>query len=329
MNAEELLVYDELTIDIESMLHYLDGVRGASPRTLDTYGRTLHHFLEWYVEQGATSWASLTTPTIREYMAVLYDRGLSTASQRRVLSATRTLARYLAWVDMIPTSQYEHLRFVRSRRHGVRLPDIINIEDARRLVEIPDTSDALGLRDRALLEALYASGVRTRELSLLDVSDFDTEKRRLYVRHGKGDRERYALLGRQATTWLSTYLGTGGGRDWLTGWRPPRYIGQRIRWRPGRTAALFVSHTGTRLSERGIRSVVARAAIRAEVTASPKTLRHAFATHLLDGGAGLRDVQELMGHQNINTTQIYTHLSSEGLRRTVNNALPRAARDPD
>ena len=284
--------------------------RNASSGTIVEYHRNVAEFLD-FIGHGA--WQQPDRPTIRRYLGWLADRGLSASAVSGRLSAIRSYYRHATregWIAADP------LAGVRSPRRPRRLPRVLSPAHAERLVEAPrqgaprdERQRALRLRDAALLELLYATGMRISELAGLTIARIDVARRRLRVR-GKGNKERELLFGRPAAEALSAYL-----RD-----ARPALAGDA-------GASVFVNATGGALSTRGARLVVERWAERSGLpsSASPHTLRHSFATHMLEGGADLRSVQELLGHADLATTQIYTHLSDAHVRDVYRAAHPRAA----
>jgi site-specific recombinase XerD len=318
---------------LDRFLDHLAG-RNASPRTIVEYRRNAGDFLA-FVESRGVDWATPGRTDIRAYLATLADRGLAPASIGGRLSAIRALYRYATRQGWLVT---DPLAGVRSPRRPGRLPRVLGQADAARLVEAPLRTDrprrrrgspaaldeAIRRRDAAILELLYATGMRISELAGLGLGQVDLGRRRLRV-IGKGSKERELLFGRPAAAALQAYL--EGARAWLVaraapGTRTPRAAAA------GESDAVFLNAAGGPLSARGARLVVDRWALAAGIgrAASPHTLRHSFATHLLEGGADLRSVQELLGHANLATTQIYTHLSDGALRSAYRAAHPRSAR---
>jgi len=293
---------------------FLDGLRGrnASPGTLIEYRRNATEFLAFLGERGV-DWRSPDRATIRSYLATLADRDLAATSVAGRLAAIRSLYRHALRHGRIET---DPLAGVRAPRRPSRLPRVLSVDEAEQLVtaprRLPSRDEALGRRDEAMLELLYATGMRVSELAGLTVERVDLKHRRLRVT-GKGNKERQLLFGAPAATALRGYLATA---------RPVL----AARGSGGR--AVFLNAQGAPLSARGARLVIERwvEAVGAPSRTSPHTLRHSFATHLLEGGADLRVVQELLGHANLQTTQIYTHLSDAALRSAYRDAHPRAGR---
>jgi site-specific recombinase XerD len=285
--------------------------RNASPGTIVEYRRHVTEFLDFLANRD-TSWQAPDRACVRQYLAGLADRGLSASAVAGRVAATRSFYRHATregWIDSDP------LAGVRSPKRPRRLPRVLSASQAAQLVEAPGRRQVAGrraaallLRDTALLELLYATGMRISELAGLTVPQVDVGRRRLRV-VGKGNKERELLFGRPAAEAVARYL-----RD------------ARPQLASVAGAALFVNASGRPLSARGARLVVDRWVIRAgiEVAASPHTLRHSFATHLLEGGADLRSVQELLGHADLATTQIYTHLSDARVREVYQAAHPRS-----
>lgn len=292
---------------VAPFLSYLAAERNFSSHTVEAYRRDL--------EQGIAVMAALEggrppTPErlgaglARRYLARLVQQGLARSSVARKLAAWRSFCGYLCLRGVLPGNPFAGLPAPRVRR---RMPRALGAEEAFRLVEAPSGDDPLRLRDRALLELLYAAGLRVAELVGLDLGDLDCEGGTVRVR-GKGNRERVVPVGRPALGALERYLRAG-----------------RPALRP-RDQAVFVNGRGTRLTTRGARMVVARYGGRAGLPYDvyPHLLRHTFATHLLEGGADLRVVQELLGHARLATTQVYTHVTVERLKELYRRTHPRA-----
>jgi site-specific recombinase XerD len=296
---------------VEAFLESLAG-RNASPGTITEYRRHTTEFLAFLASRGI-AWTAPDRPTIRAYLSGLADRDLSASSVAGRLAAVRSLYRHALRDGRIET---DPLAGVRAPRRASRLPRVLTVDEAAALVTAPRRlrarDDALARRDAAMLELLYATGMRISELAGLTLDRLDVDRRRLRV-VGKGEKERQLLFGAPAAAALRAYLAEG---------RPVL----AARGRAG--GAVFLNAGGAALSARGARLVLDRwvRASGAPKRTSPHTLRHSFATHLLEGGADLRVVQELLGHANLQTTQIYTHLSDAALRSAYREAHPRAGR---
>jgi integrase/recombinase XerC len=296
---------------LEAFLGALRG-RNASPGTVTEYRRNAGEFLAHLAARGV-DWRSPDRATVRGYLAGLADRGLAASSVAGRLAAVRSLYRHALRQGRIES---DPLAGVRAPRRPSRLPRVLSVDEAASLVTAPGRvstrNEALARRDAAMLELLYATGMRISELAGLTLDRLDVRRRRLRV-IGKGSKERELLFGAPAAAAMARYLETA---------RPALASGGS----PG--AAAFLNAAGRPLSARGARLVVERwvEAAGAPSTTSPHTLRHSFATHLLEGGADLRVVQELLGHANLQTTQVYTHLSDAALRSAYREAHPRAGR---
>jgi len=291
---------------IDHFLHQLANVRGASEHTLRAYGQDLAAFARFAAARGIEDARKIDSRTMRAYLAELEERGLKRTSVQRKLSSVRSFLKHLVREGLIEQSPALGLRKRRSARH---LPAVLSEEEIESLLDAPATTTALGRRDRALLELLYSAGTRASETVGLDIGDVDL-RRGLARVFGKGGKERLAAVGTHAVRALEDYLAD------------PERPGQR----KARNAPLFLNARGGRLSTRSLERIVERYVLQAGIRrhATPHTLRHSFATHLLDRGADLRSVQELLGHAHLVTTQIYTHVSIERLREIYEKAHPRA-----
>jgi tyrosine recombinase XerC len=294
--------------DIDGFIHYLRSERALSPRTVDSYGRDVSQFLSFceYLGIPADEPCRISQSTLRKYLASLQARGAAQSSIARRLSAVRAYLRYLAREGRIESNPAYALRPARRAR---RLPRAARPQEVDRLLSAAGGSGPQALRDRAILELMYSSGIRLSELVGLNIEDYSPETLSVRVM-GKGARERIAPVGRQAATCIREYLERG-----------------REHFRPDpECRALFVNNRGSRLSGRSVQRMLKKYLRKAGLPSefSPHSLRHSFATHLTDGGADLRIVQELLGHADISTTQIYTSVSRERLYRIYRNTHPRA-----
>jgi tyrosine recombinase XerD len=291
---------------IDAFLSDLQLRRSASAHTVENYRLDLLRLCEWLEPLGITAWEDINRATVRRWIAWMHGEGYAPASIARKLSALRSLFRYLVREGMVATSP---MLLVPAPRGRHTLPSVMTIEEIERLLEAPNLTTPLGLRDRCLFEVLYATGLRVSELLSLQVDQIDWPRQSIHIM-GKGSKERIVLLGDLAVDALERYLHEA---------RP------RLERAPT-CEGLFLSHLGKPLSVRGfhliLQSRLAEAGITRHVT--PHTLRHSFATHLLEGGADLRVVQELLGHASVSTTQVYTHVS-EGYLRDVYARAHRGA----
>ncbi|MEP6991016.1 MAG: site-specific tyrosine recombinase XerD [bacterium] len=279
--------------------------QGLSPRTIEAYQRDLARFAEFAETNGVSTPVAITAAVMRQYVYHLKDLGLSPASIRRNVSALRTYFRFLIGDGLVVRDPSERLETPKRWRS---LPEVLTVEEVQRLLASPTLDDTLVFRDRAMLEVAYGAGLRVSEWITLGVRDLLLEDGLIRV-FGKGSKERLVPIGRSAIAAVAVYL---------------REQRPRIEKGEGK-GVLFLNARGRPLSRMGawkiLRGHVERAGITKHV--SPHTLRHSFATHLLEGGADLRAVQEMLGHVDIATTQIYTHVDREYLRQVHRSYHPR------
>ncbi len=290
---------------LERFADYLALEQGSSPRTREAYALDVGRLAEFAVSKGRKTPAELTVRLLREYIYHLKDLGLAPASIRRSVSGVRTYFRFLLADGIVVRDPSERLETPKRWR---TLPDVLTVEEVERLLAAPTMDDPLYFRDRAMLELAYGAGLRVSEWISVEVKDllFDQGVVRVF---GKGSKERLVPLGRNAISALAIYR---------------RELRPKLERGAGK-GALFLNARGEPLSRMGawkiLRKYVERAGIEKHVT--PHTLRHSFATHLLEGGADLRAVQEMLGHADISTTQIYTHVDREYLRSVHRQYHPR------
>ncbi|MBG6240228.1 integrase/recombinase XerD [Mycetocola sp. CAN_C7] len=298
-----------LSRNLDSYLRHVSIERGLAANTVTAYRRDLDGYVEWLTSRGVSAIADVTQQHVSEYIRELGSREespLTASSLARVLSSVRGLHRFLLEEGEVDA---DVARDVKPPKLPSRLPKALSIDQVTALLDATSGDDIQALRDRALLELLYATGARVTEAVSLNVDDvFDEDIVRL---RGKGNKERIVPLGRFAREALDAYLVRS---------RPVFSV------RGAATPALFVGIRGQRVSRQNawliIRSAAERAGLSAHV--SPHTLRHSFATHLLQGGADVRVVQELLGHSSVATTQIYTMVTADTLRDMYTTAHPRA-----
>jgi len=291
---------------VAEYLETLQMERGASRNTLVSYRRDLAGYTAFLTRAGC-SIATADLATLVGYLAALRRRGLGPRSVARHLSSVRGLYRFLLASGAISRDPTEHIDSPQPAR---RLPRTLSADDVAAIVEAPDAARPDGLRDRALLELLYACGLRASEVIAVRVDDVNLGGGYVMAT-GKGNRQRLVPMGAQAVEWIRRYLAVAR----------PRLV------KRGDPAALFLNRSGQALSRQAVWQLLKRSARRAGVRAaavSPHTLRHSFASHLLEGGADLRSVQAMLGHADISTTQIYTHLSSRAVRDMYRAFHPRA-----
>ena len=287
-------------------INYLEAERNVSPYTVRNYTADLMDFFDFLRERSIGSLKDVDRLTLRDYLAHLMKEGLVKASIARKLSAIRSFYRYLLQVGLVSTSP---VATTSSPKLDKRLPSFLTLAEVRRLLETPDLSTPQGQRDRALLELLYASGLRVSELVQLNLEQINLDTREIRV-WGKGSKERVVLMGKPAAEVLAAYISEG-----------------RLKLLGGkRSSTLFVNRYGGRLPERRIQRILGKYAGLAGIDKGvhPHMLRHTFATHMLDGGADLRVVQELLGHAALSSTQIYTHVTKSQAKKVYLSAHPMA-----
>lgn len=295
----------DLAHALEECLGYLAVERGSSENTIASYGRDLARYVAWLAERGVTDPEDVTRQLIEEHVGALVDVGLAPSSVERAVSAIKGLHRFMVADELCSAFPTADLPLPAK---PARLPDVISVEAAARLLDQPFPQTPSGLRDRAILETLYGCGLRASELCGLDLRSVVLDEALLRV-HGKGGKERVVPVMGTAAAALSAYLEQGRGE----------LVGRRS------TQAVFLNVRGGRLSRQSVHAIVERYGRVAGIEGlHPHTLRHSYATHLLEGGADLRAVQELLGHANIATTQLYTHVDRSHIRRVYLAAHPRA-----
>jgi integrase/recombinase XerC len=290
---------------IERFLNHLAAERGCSPLTSKSYREDLLQLEEFLRSAGCRGPADATSAILRRFASGLHAAGYAASTVARKLASMRSFYAFglrEGWVRSNPAKP------LRSPKRGRKLPKFLTGDEIARLLAAPRPAAAGGLRDRAILELMYSSGVRVRELVSLDDGDLDLANATIRVR-GKGRRERLGIVGSHARAALRAWLAV---RPRPTAARGPR--------------PLFTNRLGGRLSVRGVARLLEKHLLAADLggRASPHTLRHSFATHLLDAGADIRSVQELLGHKSLVTTQIYTHVTTSRLLDAYDKAHPRA-----
>ena len=293
-------------------INYLTAEKNASPYTVRNYttdllgSKNITGFFAFLAEKGITSLDKADRHVMRAYMGYLMEQGLVKASIARRLSAIRSFYRYLVREQILTANPVQETS---SPKLDKRLPSFLTTAEITKLLAAPDITNPNGQRDRAFLELLYASGLRVSELAGLNLEQVDLDTREIRVM-GKGSKERMVLMGEPAANALTDYL--NDGRRKLKGDK--------------KTSAVFLNYQGGRLTERSVQELLEGYATKADIgkKVHPHMLRHTFATHLLDGGADLRVVQELLGHASLSTTQIYTHVSKSQARKVYLSAHPMA-----
>ncbi|MCX7600205.1 MAG: tyrosine recombinase XerC [Armatimonadetes bacterium] len=301
---------------LDDFLRYLTTVRGLSSRTAEAYAADVQQFADFLAKHlgadAAFNWEKVDYRIVRRWVAHLRQARYSQASVARKLASLRSFFRFLVAEDLLDHNPAALVGMPAQRR---RLPEVLYQKEIEELLATAGGFGPFDLRDRAILEFLYATGVRLSELVALNVEDLDLASRTARVR-GKGRKERVVLFGVPAMEALKEYLQHGR----------PHFLGQAPT--AAHQRAVFLNCRGGRLSTRGVQRMLYRRVLQAGLgqRTSPHVLRHTFATHLLDGGADLRAIQELLGHSSLATTQVYTHVSTERLRQAYQAAHPLAAR---
>jgi integrase/recombinase XerC len=298
--------------DFNKYIQYLELERNASAYTVRNYitdlrgSKNIKGFFTFLKEKDITSLGEVNRQVLRDYLGYLVEQGIVKASIARKLSAIRSFYRYLVREGILPANPVEKAS---SPKLDKRLPSFLTLNEVERLLNTPDLSTPHGLRDRALLELLYASGLRVSELVHLDLNQINLGTNEIRV-WGKGSKERMVLMGNPAAEALRNYLEQGR----------PKLLGEK------KTNALLLNRYGQRIPERRVQKILEDYAAKAgiEKRVHPHILRHTFATHLLDGGADLRVVQELLGHARLSSTQIYTHVTKSQARKVYLAAHPGA-----
>ena len=291
---------------VSEFINYLAVERGLAQNTLESYGRDLRQFQSYLQTSQMDFLKDSSRSTILTYLNSLHNKGRAVSTISRNLAAIKSFYQYLVrekYLEKDPAANLE------SPKLEKKLPKILTVQEVEELLKQPDTILPAGLGDKAMLELLYATGIRVSELISLNISDINLDMG--YIKcFGKGSKERIVPLGSIAAKCVQDYVGRG--RNKLV--------------RTYEESALFVNHHGNRLTRQGFWKIIKKYAHEARILKeiTPHTLRHSFATHLLENGADLRSVQEMLGHADISTTQIYTHVTKNRLKEVYDKAHPRA-----
>jgi integrase/recombinase XerC len=290
---------------VEQFLRHMRITKNASDHTINSYANDLRQFTEYLQREEIGEFIEVTYLHIRNYLAELQGKDYAKRSVSRKLSAMRALYAYLVREGLVGASPFTYIRTPKLEK---KLPQFMYVEEVTRLLEAVDPASPTTKRDTAIMETLYSSGMRVGELVHLDLNSLDLNSGIALVL-GKGGKERYVPLGEPAIKAIADYV------------ESEREPSPALKGRP-----VFLNTRGSRLSDRSVRRIVDKALDTAAIhkDVSPHTFRHSFATHMLEAGADLRVVQELLGHVNISTTQIYTHVTRDHLQSVYNRAHPRA-----
>jgi len=290
---------------VDQYLNYLLAEKGLSPVTIDSYSRDLGRYVRFLRANKLTSIAETDTPAILKYLLKLRDQGLCIRSRARHLVTIRGLYRFAVQEKFLKN---DPARLIELPKSGVKLPDVLSFDEIKKLLESPDTSTPKGLRDASMIELLYAAGLRVSELIHVKMAEINLEAGFVRVL-GKGEKERVVPIGSHAREKIQTYVSRSR----------PKLLKEHV------SAYLFVARAGKPMTRQGfwklLKRYSAQVGIQKEIT--PHSLRHSFASHLLEGGADLRAVQMMLGHVDISTTQIYTHVARDHLRKMHEKHHPR------
>lgn len=293
--------------DIQEYLRYLRIERGLSENTIESYQRDLKQYYSFLNENQLTVWTQVDRYIILSFLQYLKEKHKSSATIIRMVSSLRRFHQFLKQEKL---SNNDPMLYIDTPKKAQSLPKVLSLKEVERLILTPNVNEVLGLRDRAILEVMYATGLRVSELTKLKLADLHMSLG-LIQTIGKGDKERIIPLGDMAIEWVEQYL---------------KYSRTKLEKKEKRSPYLFLNHHGNKLTRQGIwknlKAIVKQSGIEKEVT--PHTLRHSFATHLLENGADLRIVQELLGHADISTTQIYTHITKQRMSKVYSQYHPRA-----
>lgn len=290
---------------INKFIEYLSIEKNYSNYTIINYQKDLDEFIMFLEKEGIDTFGDVDYKILRNYLNEMFHKNYSSKTISRHLSSLRTLFKYLSRENII---NFNPMILISNPKEEKRLPVYLNYKELENILEIPDVKTSVGLRDATILELLYSTGIRVGELVNIKVKDIDFSGKRIKIL-GKGNKERYVLFGERCLNLLNRYLKESR----------PKLLKTSCDY-------LFLNQRGTpisvRTTEKMVDDVVKKSSIKFNV--SPHTLRHTFATHMLDNGADLNSVGELLGHSNLNTTAIYTHVSNERLRSVYLNCHPRA-----
>ena len=289
-------------------VEYLQIEKNASSHTINSYTKDIDDFCRFLNKEGVSSFNDVTQPVVRVYLTALYEQKLSRISVSRKISSLRSFFRFLEREQQIENNPFVQLVMPKAEK---KIPGFLYSEELEKLFSVCDLTTPIGQRNQAILEVLYGTGIRVSECEKLTVSDIDFSICTLLIR-GKGRKERYVPFGSFAEAALKTYINEGR-----------TYLLNKFQ---RKTDSLFLNARGNPITSRGIRVVLDKLVKEASLTirVHPHKLRHTFATHMLNEGADLRTVQELLGHENLSTTQMYTHVTKDHLQRVYMNTHPRA-----
>lgn len=290
--------------ELDDFINYLEYERNYSNNTIIAYKNNILQLIDYLDSININDIKSVKYETIRGYLSYLHENKYKSKSISRMISSMRSFFKYLKVENIITNNP---MTLISNPKLGKKLPKYLTINEVETILNVPDMNDKVGIRDAFILELLYVSGIRVSELVNIKLNDIEESQRRIKIL-GKGNKERYVLYGSRCSELLK------------------KYISVRSNFLKYPNDYLILSKTGRKINTREIRNIINRIKTKAgiSISISPHTFRHTFATHMLNEGADLRAVQELLGHENLSTTTIYTHLTNEKLRRTYLNTHPRA-----
>lgn len=299
-----MLIKEEFGKDIDNFINYLRTEKRYPENTTLNYERDLNNYYSFIIAH-KHNYLSLTKDEIRDYLKSLDTLKYSKSTISRILSSLRNFYSYLIMNNKINTNPFKQIR---NPKKDKKLPNFLQGDEFEKIIDCIELDTPLGIRNRLLVELLYATGLRVSELTSIKLSDINLSNNEIKVR-GKGSKERIVFYGEYASKYLNKYL--NGPRDELLNTKENNY--------------LFINHLGDKLTSRGVEEIidkiVTKTALKHHI--SPHVLRHTFATDLLNNGADLKSVQELLGHSSLSTTQIYTHITNERLRKVYLDSFPR------
>lgn len=301
---------EDYTSNCKLFIEYLQIEKNASPYTIEYYQKDLETFYVFLQREGINEIKSIDQRVVRVFLTDLYDRQLSRRSVSRTISCLRSFYKFLEREQIVNQNPFVQIRLPKADKP---IPNFLYEEELIKLFEINDLSDPIGQRNQAIIETLYATGIRVGECQGLLLDDIDFTIGSMFIR-GKGRKERYVIFGKFAEDALHTYINNGR---------------KKLLENKQSTNSVFLNSRGTPLTTRGIRHILTTMVEKAALTVHvhPHKLRHTFATHMLNEGADLRTVQELLGHENLSSTQVYTHVTKDHLRSIYMNSHPRANHD--
>ncbi|MDD3453570.1 MAG: tyrosine recombinase XerC [Bacilli bacterium] len=291
---------------INDFLIYLEKERNYSLNTISSYNKDFNVFKRYLSINQTTEIKQIDYKFIRTYLAYLYEKKYSNKSIARMISSLKSFYKYLMKKHKIETNP---MNLIKTPKLEKKLPKFLYYDELEQILSIPDINTTLGLRDALILEMFYSTGIRVSEIIKIKINDINFDDRRILIT-GKGNKERYVLYGTKMEKLLNAYL-----------------INSRLKLLQKENSFLLLNRYGNELTDRGIRkildTILKKGALDKHI--SPHTLRHTFATHMLDSGADIKIVQELLGHESLSTTQIYTHVSNEKIKDVYYKTHPRAS----